>query len=191
MNLLNAGCGTHIADGWVNTDVWSDGTTRPDVVVEYGKPYPFPDDHFDATYLGHVIEHIPWNEVPGFILDMCRITKPGAPILIVGPDVIKTLNLWKANIEPWHMVLSTMEHQSVHYHPGSDDEVWYGAAHHWNCHNERVMTLLNSLNLPFEDVYTKIPNNPGAKTWFDSESAITWPVVGKHHWQFALKITNP
>jgi predicted SAM-dependent methyltransferase len=52
-NLLNAGCGTWYADGWVNTDTWEDDNTKPDIVVKAGEPYPFPDNHFDAIFLGH------------------------------------------------------------------------------------------------------------------------------------------
>ena len=32
--LLNVGCGTHYIDGWVNTDVWEDHSTTPDVLVK-------------------------------------------------------------------------------------------------------------------------------------------------------------
>ncbi|MFM9028074.1 MAG: methyltransferase domain-containing protein, partial [Bacteroidota bacterium] len=79
MKLLNAVCGTHYAHCLINTDVWDDGkTTKPDIKVEPNKPYPFEDNYFDAVFLGHVIEHIPWNQVQNFLYDMKRIAKPGA-----------------------------------------------------------------------------------------------------------------
>lgn len=188
MNLLNAGCGTHYAKGWVNCDVWEEGDTRPDVRVTPGEPYPFPDDHFDAVYLGHVIEHVAWPDVPGFLLDMNRVAKPGAPILIVGPDVMRTIELWHQGRQPWTMVLATIEHQDSNYQPGREDEVWLGAAHHWNCHHDRVVTLLRDVGFPDPvDMFDQIPNNPLGKSWDDPVDKLRWPVVGKHEWQFAVK----
>jgi len=188
MNLLNAGCGTHYADGWVNTDSWEDPNTRPDVKVVPGEPYPFPDNHFDAVYLGHVLEHIPWPDVPAFLMDMNRMAKPGAPILIVGPDVLRTIKLWAAGLEPWHMVLSTIEHQEANYQPDREDEVWEGAAHHWNCHEERVVELLKRLGFVPISYSQRIPDNPSHKTWYDPDTNMTWPVVGKNHWQCAVQV---
>lgn len=187
MPLLNAGCGTHYAQGWVNCDVWSDETTKPDVLINPGDQYPFPDNYFDAIYLGHVIEHIDWRDVPAFMLDMQRIAKPNAPILIVGPDVLKTIQRWREDQEPWEMVLSTMEHQDVNYQPARDTSFWDGATHHWNCHHDRVWNLLEKLGFSsLSDYYDKIPNNTYSHWWSDPETNIRWPVVAKWFWQFAI-----
>jgi predicted SAM-dependent methyltransferase len=188
--LLNAGCGTHYANGWVNTDTWDDGeTTRPDVRVEPGKPYPFDDNYFDAVFLGHVIEHIAWPQVPAFIEDMKRIAKPNAPFLICGPDVLKTIQRWSKGQEPWEMVLSTMEHQDINTQPGREHLWWDGAHHHWNCHHERVLKLIKSLGFEnIQDVADVIPKNPDGKSWNDG--SIEWPVVGHYYWHFAISCTN-
>ena len=187
MNLLNAGCGTHYAEGWVNCDVWESKTTRPDVLVTPGAPYPFPDNHFDAIYLGHVIEHIDWRAVPDFLLDMRRIAKPDASILVVGPDVLKTIQRWKNGEEPWHMVLSTMEHQEHNYQPDREEEWWDGATHHWNCHHQRVWDMLIRLGFTnLTDYFDKIPNDTSMKSWADPDTGVNWPVVAKWHWQFAI-----
>jgi len=185
--LLNAGCGTHYAQGWVNCDVWEGDTTKPDVLIKPGEPYPFPDNHFDAIYLGHVIEHIDWRSVSDFLLEMKRIAKPGAPMLIVGPDVYKTIQRWKDGVEPWHMVVSTLEHQEHNYQPGREDEFWDGATHHWNCHHKRVEQLVTDLGFSeITDYFDRIPNDVEAKWWNDVNTGINWPVVGKWHWQFAI-----
>ena len=187
MNFLNAGCGTHYAKGWVNCDVWASDTTKPDVQVEAGQPYPFPDDHFDAIYLGHVIEHIDWRDVPGFLRDMRRIAKPDTPILVVGPDVLKTIQRWSEGKEPWQMVLSTMEHQEHNYQPERESEFWDGATHHWNCHHQRVWDMMIELGFrDLEDYYDRIPNDTGSSWWTDPITGIRWPVVAKWFWQFAI-----
>lgn len=190
MNLLNAGCGTHYADGWVNVDIWEDETTRPDVVAKPYEPYPFEDNYFDAVFLGHVLEHMDWTYVPTFLADMRRIAKPGAQILIIGPDILKTIHRWKDGQEPWEMVLSTLEHQDINYQPGKTDW-WDGATHHWNCHHDRVWNLLQNCGLAeLKDVFDVIPNNVRMKNWKDPGTGIVWPVVGKWHWQFAIMAKN-
>jgi SAM-dependent methyltransferase len=190
MKLLNAGCGTHYAQGWINTDTWDDGnTTRPDIRVEPGKPYPFEDNYFDAVFLGHVLEHIPWKEVPAFIADMKRIAKPNAPFLICGPDVFKTIKRWAKGEEPWEMVMSVMEHLDIENHnvPGLD--WWDGAHHHWNCHHDRVLNLINNCGFSdVKDVADVIPKDPNGKSWNDEK--IEWPVVGHYYWHFAISCKN-
>lgn len=186
-NLLNAGCGTHYAKGWVNVDIWQDEHTRPDVVAKPNEPYPFEDDYFDAVFLGHVLEHIDWSEVPNFLTDIKRVAKPGAPIFVVGPDIYKTLDRWKNDQEPFSMVLSVLEHQDININT-PDSEWWDGATHHWNCHNDRVIKLLENAGFTkIVDMYDTVPNCVECKSWTDHDSKVTWPIVGKWFWQFALK----
>ena len=118
--------------------------------------------------------------------DMFRVAKKGAPILIVGPDVYRTIQRWHEGQEPWHMVVSTMEHQDVNFQPGREGEDWVEAAHHWNCHEERVASLLTRLGKDYTSYSHIIPNDANGKEWFDPVTNITWPVVGKYFWQFAL-----
>ena len=191
MKYLNAGCGTHYAQGWVNTDVWESDTTKPDVKVTPGEPYPFDDNTFDAIFLGHVIEHIKWDDVADFMKDMQRIAKPNAPFLLVGPDVFKTIERWKSNLEPWWMVESVMEHADMNFQPDREDEWWDGAHHHWNCHEKRVESLLNGLGFTeITNVFPIIPNDPNGKNWTDPINGIDWPVVGKYYWQLCYRFTN-
>lgn len=192
MDLLNAGCGTHYAEGWVNVDVWQSDTTKPDVVAVADEPYPFEDNTFDAIYLGHVIEHIDWKEVTPFLQDMIRVAKPGANILVVGPDVMKTIQRWHEGKEPFHMVESVMEHQDVNLQPGREAEWWDGATHHWNCHHWRVWHLLHDIGfIHLKDYYERIPNDTKGTEWHDGDTGITWPVVGKWYWQFAIHCQTP
>lgn len=189
---LNVGCGTHYAQGWTNTDVWESDTTKPDVRVTLGEPYPFDDNTFDAVYMGHVLEHLPWKDVPAFLKDIQRIAKPGAQFLVVGPDVYKTIKLWSSGAQPWEMIESTMEHQDVNWQPDRITEWWDGAHHHWNCHEQRVERLLNDAGfVGVTNVFTQIPNNPQGTSWYDDQTNITWPVVGKYIWQLAYRFQNP
>lgn len=189
MRLLNAGCGTHYADGWVNTDIWQSDTTHPDICVEPGKPYPFKQDEFDAVFLGHVLEHMPWDSVQDFLLDIKRIAKPEAPILVTGPDVYKTIARWKTDDEPWFMVESVLEHQDFNWQPGRQHEWWDGAAHFWNCHETRVQNLLE--NLKFSDVQVLSDEVPSGDAWPDPlHGDLIWPIIGKAPWQFVIRCKN-
>jgi len=183
MKLLNAGCGTHYAEGWVNTDVWSDSISIvPDVIVEQGKPYPFEDNTFDAVFLGHVIEHIDWRKVPSFLYDMMRVAKPKARFLITGPDVFKAIERYKNNLEPIHIVQSVLEH-------GRENALWEGSAHYWNCHHQRVMQVLENCGFSsLTDIADVIPKDTACKSW--EYDGIVWPVVGHWYWQFAITCEN-
>lgn len=189
MKLLNAGCGTHYAQGWVNTDVWASDTTKPDIKVIPGEPYPFEDNTFDAIFLGHVLEHIDWKDVPPFMEDMSRIAKPNAPMLIVGPDVYKTIKRWAENQEPWWMIESVLEHQDINHQPEREHEWWDGATHHWNCHEARVIRLLEVMGFPsIENVFDEVPNG---SNWPDKyEKNLVWPIVGKYYWQLCVRFLN-
>jgi predicted SAM-dependent methyltransferase len=190
MMLLNAGCGTHYAKGWVNTDVWESDTTKPDFRVEPGAPYPFDDNTFDAIFMGHVLEHIDWFEVPNFLNDMSRIAKPSAPMMVIGPDVYKTIQRWSQGNEPWWMVESVMEHQDINLQPGRGHEWWDGATHHWNCHEQRVVSILETLG--FENVEILSEKMPHYKNGWKDEivKKLVWPTVQTAPWQFAVRFTN-
>lgn len=174
---INAGCGTWYADGWLNTDVWINDDTRPDLLVTDDDPLPFPDASASHIFLGHVLEHIPWPQVPGFIAEVRRVLQPDGELLVVGPDVFRTIQRWHEGVEPFSMVESTMEHSS-HFQPSV--EVWAGARHHWNCFEQRVVDLLTAAG--FVDVVALEL----------VESAVAgWPVVGFAKWQFAVSAKGP
>ncbi len=185
LQLLNVGCGTHYADGWLNVDVWENDETRPDLVVAANEPYPFADGTFDAIFLGHVVEHLDWHFVRTFLADMERIAKPGSPILIVAPDVYRTIDMWRDGGAPWELVQSVLEHQDIKSDNVKWAEFWDGATHHWNCHERRVVEVLESIGAKqIEVVSETIPDGDGFK---DPHSSIVWPVVGKAQWQCAVR----
>lgn len=189
MKFLNAGCGTHYAQGWVNTDVWENNETKPDVKVEPGQQYPFEDDTFDAVFLGHVLEHIPWKEVPAFLYDMKRVAKPNAQFLVCGPDIFRTIDRYAAGQEPKHILMAALEHQDLNLQPGREYDWWDGAHHHWNCHNDRVAKLLAGCGFSeITDVFNTIPQSPQMRGWLND--GIPWPIVGHWKWHFAILCRN-
>lgn len=190
MKFLNAGCGPHYVDGWINIDVYQDELIRPDIIVSRESAYPFSDSSFDAAYLGHIIEHIEWTQVAGYISEICRIVKTGAPILIVGPDVKKTIEAYSSGHLDWSSLEATLEHQHFNYQD-SKNVYWDGASHFWNCHYERIAMLLRSMGIDdIQDASEEIFSNPSTDGWHDESNDIIWPVVSKINWQFGLLFKN-
>lgn len=172
---LNVGCGTHRAPApWWNVDVVRrlDCPERdiidPDQLVEPGKPLPFDETSCERVLLSHVLEHVPWEDVPAFLIDVRRVLRD--ELLIVGPDVYKTIQSWHAGREPWSMVATVLEHKDY----PDDMAHWPGAPHHWNCHEARVMEALNRCGFNAQPV-------------LDDRELEGWPLVGfDRDWQFAV-----
>lgn len=169
MTWLNWGCGTHRAPApWINLDVIRTGDTQPDVIVDPTSPFAQWSPHgADRIFAGHVLEHIPWPMVPQALLAARQALSVNGEMLVVGPDVYRTIHEWKAGREPWFMVQSTMEH---------DDDCgwtheWQEARHWWSCHEARVAMALQRCGFSVE-ILSAPPGD--------------WPVVGWAAWQFAI-----
>lgn len=170
---LNLGCGTHHAAApWLNTDTVANDNTHPDLVVTPADPVPFPDASADRVYLGHVLEHIEHARVPGFLADVHRVLRPGAELLVTGPDVYRTITRWRDGAEPWVLVCSVLEHAAL---PGSTD--WPEALHQWNCHEARVLEFLADAG--FVDLVPMVEPPTG------------WPVVNWSAWQCCVHARRP
>ena len=88
MTKLNFGCGSRFSQNWVNIDVYSGG---PEVQrVNLLKRWPFPNNHFDASYSSHVLEHFTPSQARHLISEAFRVMKPGGIIRIVVPDLEDT-----------------------------------------------------------------------------------------------------
>jgi predicted SAM-dependent methyltransferase len=170
---LNVGCGTHYAEGWVNTDVVRNDATRPDLIVTYDEP--FPHDGYDLISLSHILEHIPWADLDEFIGKLKLRMNPGCVLGIIGPDFIRCARAWKDGHVHDELFFSVAEHSEPATF-GIDS--WPGARHWWNCSEERVGRFLEAHGFTVE---VSTPEAMLAKGW---------PVVGPSSlWQFAMEAT--
>jgi SAM-dependent methyltransferase len=102
---LNLGCGLDVrpaSDGWVNMDALA---LHPDIVRHdmIHKPWPFPDDHFDAVLASNVLEHVPliyadhggWQRdvIYDVMEEIHRVLKPGGKLHALVP-VAGSHNAW-------------------------------------------------------------------------------------------------
>lgn len=184
---LNVGCGPHYAEGWVNTDVVRiEGVIEPDVVVDPDAPLPFLPESFDRAYVGHIIEHVPWDEVPTFLDALAEVLVPDAPVMFVGPDVDRAIGNYADGTSTWHDVAITMEGPSAYTEATGFATAtrWDADRHHWNCSEQRVHDLLTHLkwrNVRWWPVDREglLPELPG------------WPLVSRARNQFAVSATIP
>lgn len=174
---LNIGCGPFYQRGWLNTDLVKDDVITPDLVVEPDDLLPFDDDSFGRVYAGHVLEHIPWKEVPVFLLNVMRVLRSGGELMVVGPDAYRTVELYRLGAEPWDLVESVLENRDSYQPSGTQ---WEGARHHWNCYESRVVSVLEDAG--FLQV-TPVPVN--------AQALAGWPVVAFPQWQCAVKAVAP
>ena len=97
--ILHAGCGREPLPAWlsaykeVRLDI--DPDVGPDIVApltSLGEIGPF-----DAVWCSHVLEHLPQDQIEKALQEFKRVTKEGAPVMVIVPDT--------ENIEPTDDVL--------------------------------------------------------------------------------------
>lgn len=175
---VNIGCGPHYAKGWVNVDRVYTDDIHPDIVNSTGRPSLIEVDDVEMIYLGHVLEHVRWEDVPMFLSECRDLLNPGGQICVVGPDVWNTLRMWKAGQVPDSLMTAVLEGA----HPQIDgvDVGHDGARHQWNATQDRVYRSL--LTAGFRDVtaYPSMQHVPHH-----------WPVVARPEWQSAVSAVKP
>jgi SAM-dependent methyltransferase len=189
LTLLNVGAGPHYAAGWWNTDVCETDLIRPDQVVDPGDPFPFEKDTFERIYLGHVLEHVPWERLPAWLDDLRRVLRPGGWLMVVGPDTLRTIELYRTGGADLEQLMPVIEGPGAWLHgQGYEPLRWGSDRHHWNCWEARVVDVLTDAG--FDEVTPYGVDRHGRLP----ESAIRdagWPLVDGSPRQFAVHGRNP
>lgn len=179
---VNVGCGTHYARGWINVDrvYLPEHHTTPDVVADPVHGLPFEDGSVDRVYLGHILEHIRWDHIVDFCVEVRRILKPGGACAVIGPDIYLTIQLWRDSRLPLQGVTDVMENAAPFLGGG---EGWDGARHQWNCYEARAVDVMKHAGFDVSDSYT----HKAHLLLSDG-----WPVVAADSlYQFAFLATKP
>ncbi len=96
--FLNLGCGPDPIgqyDGFLNADHYR-FSGEVDFCLDLRDPLPFPDHEWEGILLHHVLEHLPRESVPGFLLECRRVLQPGGVLRIAVPDCGLAARLYAA-----------------------------------------------------------------------------------------------
>jgi predicted SAM-dependent methyltransferase len=80
---LNIGCGLGYTKGWINVDKAVPSDIRANVLVGM----PIKDVCCDIIFLSHLLEHFCYNDAKEFLFECNRISKIGAIIRIIVPNL--------------------------------------------------------------------------------------------------------
>lgn len=167
MIRLNLGCGDHYAPGWTNIDAYPDDNRKPDVVADILQELPFKPGSVDLMYAGHVLEHLPYEDVPR-VLDLWHTyAAPGCQLMVVGPDVDRAIPMYRAGqITPAQFLDIGKRESDV---PG-----W---AHLWDSTEEKTLQCFRQTRWrsPYPVPIIAVPDH--------------WPLVSRIGWQFAITAT--
>lgn len=160
---LNVGCGDHYAAGWTNLDLDRDLHRQPDLI---GDLTHLPSEVVDLerVYCGHVLEHLPLDDVDLALRELHRRARPGAELLVVGPDCVRARRLHAVGV----IDAATLE-GAVH---GAGR--WAGDEHLWECHEQALLDLLTAAGWGH---VRPVPVAPAP--------LIGWPVTSFVSWQCA------
>jgi hypothetical protein len=165
---LNVGCGEFRAEGWLNIDVVQNEHVASDLVASV-TDLPAHVTGLTAVYCGHVLEHIPHDAVVPALRVLRERMVPGARIMCVGPDVHRAEAMFRAG--------EIDETTCRSCHAETRPPRWAGDAHHWDCHEAELVTLLTEAG--FVDVHAVAVGGRYLLT--------EWPLVSGVGWQCAVE----
>lgn len=175
--LVNVGCGPFRAPGWTNFDVIMapelDPPIVPDLLGDLTHGLPLPDASVRRLYLGHVLEHLDWNQVGNALQEVKRVLAPDGEVLVTGPDVMRAIQMYKTDEVDFNTLETLLEDAHA---IGLGDTEWEGARHRWNCYAQRIFNAF--VECGFEDVVSVGIDNPFCDDW---------PVVSRVRWQMAVR----
>lgn len=158
---LNVGSGPHYAEGWCNSDILPapKDTRDPDVIADiFDYKVVFREHSFKKAYVGHVLEHIPMNDVIPAITHIADTVEPGGQIMFVGPCIDRAI----ATDQPQSLL------DAIRYDPLKPQHPW---SHAWTPTEELTLELVQESGLsdvrvvPIASVSRPEWPNPSVAEW--------------------------
>lgn len=92
VHKLHIGCGDHVLEGWLNTDLHP---RQPCILaMDASQALPFADNSFDFIFSEHVIEHLPFPQGCNLLAECHRTLKTGGVLRLATPDLAFLLGLY-------------------------------------------------------------------------------------------------
>jgi predicted SAM-dependent methyltransferase len=119
---LNWGCGSHVASGWINSDI-KDGAGI-DLVADIREGLPLADESMDCVVSVHALPEFAYPEIGVVLAELRRVLVPGGVLRLVLPDLLKGIEAFQRG-DPDYFLVDPAEVSS----PGGRFVVhmlWYG-----------------------------------------------------------------
>jgi predicted SAM-dependent methyltransferase len=93
VSRLNWGCGPHPEPGWTNSDLRpADGVQ---LCGDIRDGLPVADHSFDYAVAIHVLQDLPWPDIPDALTELKRVLKPGAVLRLALPDLDRAIDAYR------------------------------------------------------------------------------------------------
>jgi predicted SAM-dependent methyltransferase len=93
LTRLNWGCGSHVAAGWINSDVKDE--TGVDLVADIRRGLPLQADSVDYAVSVHALPELPYPELVPTLAELRRVLKPDGVLRLVLPDLDRAIDAYR------------------------------------------------------------------------------------------------
>jgi hypothetical protein len=100
---LNWGCGSHVREGWINSDVKQ--TPDVDLVADIRKGLPLETASVDYAVSVHALPELPYSDLVPALQELRRVLKEGGVLRLVLPDLRRAIEAYMAGDDRYfHLV---------------------------------------------------------------------------------------
>jgi predicted SAM-dependent methyltransferase len=99
---LNWGCGSHLAAGWINSDIKDEPGV--DLVCDIRKGLPLKTDSIDYAVGVHSLPEFSYAETVPVLEELCRVLKPGGTLRLALPDLQRGIDAYLAGDDDYFQV---------------------------------------------------------------------------------------
>jgi predicted SAM-dependent methyltransferase len=158
---LNVGSGPHYSEGWCNTDILPapEGERDPDVyadIFDYSDVFVL--GSFKKAYIGHVLEHIPFDQTVQAVQQIASTVAPFGAVMAVGPCIERAI----ATGQPESLL------DAIRHDPGKPQHPW---SHAWTPTEALTLQIMQQSGLervqvvPIGTVQRPEWANPSVAEW--------------------------
>jgi hypothetical protein len=101
---LNWGCGAHVAESWINSDIKE--TPEVDLVADIKEGLPLKTDSVDYAVSVHALPELPYPDLVPALLELRRVLKPGGVLRLVLPDLRRAIDAYLAGDEQYFRLVA-------------------------------------------------------------------------------------